>query len=409
MELTKKITLAKAINKLINACISDIWAGFVPVPFILYDDINQVAIGGEWPKRYKNIEQNIWAAEGTDQMLMGNTALMYNNCMIAIWDTRTWSDDIEVSRAAACVAHEMFHAYQQMTLNLPWANELMLPQYRHSPHSIALVIEENKCLADIIANYNPASIRICLEKIAGLRKQRETEIGTDLMEYDQRVEGIEGTAAYIEIRMKAILNNKTPLESVSSYFSKLTQNNNLLNDYRHRCYAAGLILCLAADMLCPDWQTEWVHSGLMLFNWLKEKLSLTQTEVLINQTDLQVASKIVSMYNNDKQSKIAEFTGQSLISLEGEIQLLLFDPMNLVCINNRCLHLHAQIRLGANEYYIQSPFLEEFDGTIMKAKCIWIPNAVTSSNDGNFTIDGLGKFKGYTEQSVNGLRCVITK
>lgn len=408
MELTKKLELAQAVNELVEKNLCTIWQGFKPVPFILYDDKHQVAVGSNWSMRYSKVSENLFMAKGCDEKLMGNTALNYEGRMIAIWDTRTWSDDVETTKAATGIAHEMFHAFQLTDLNLAWANELLLPQYKHSVLSTALVIEENNCLIKILSNCDALSVRESLENIAWLRAQREKEIGKDYMNYDMCVENIEGTATFVETKMKAVLTGRTAAESASVYLPQLSQNQKLLNNYRHRCYAAGLILCLAADVLCEDWQTEWQKTNMPLFSWIKEKLDLKEKQLNINQSSLSEGKTLVEKFASEKQEKIAEFAKKPLVCLEGEIGLLLFDPMNLVCSSNLCLHLHGQIRLGEKEFYIQTAFLEEFDGTILNAKRLWLTNEVAVTATG-FIVEGLGEFAGTIKQSPGGLSCIVTK
>ena len=51
MTLEKKIELAEGIGSLIKTHLSDVWSGFAPCPFILYDKETQVGIGDVFPER----------------------------------------------------------------------------------------------------------------------------------------------------------------------------------------------------------------------------------------------------------------------------------------------------------------------------------------------------------------------
>jgi len=201
MTLNKKIELAQAIQSNIGNHVASLWPGFSPVPFILYDAENQVAVGSSWPERYRREQDGIWIAEGTDPVLMGNTSIMYHGNCVAIWDTRTWEEP-DVPRATSCLAHEMFHAFQNLHMELPYANELLMPSYPHSPKSVALALEEGNLFTKMMTMHvSTEEICACLTTIALLRKLRKKEIGAEYMEYDEHMEGIEGTAAYIEIMM----------------------------------------------------------------------------------------------------------------------------------------------------------------------------------------------------------------
>ena len=251
--MKNKIALAKDVSKLIAAHRADVWPGLTSFPFIIYDEKEQVAVGAKWPERYTQAEKGIWVAKGLDSQLFGNSSIVYHGARVAIWDVRTWPEGISAAQAAADITHEMFHAFQwEVMSGLPPANELLLPVYPHSARSVALVIEENKMLAEIIANPDAATIEKCLCSIASLRKHREDEVGTQFFEVDKCSETGEGTAAYAEIRMKAIIERSTTFDAAASYASFLTDEK-ILSHYRHRCYVVGLILCLASDIMWPGW------------------------------------------------------------------------------------------------------------------------------------------------------------
>jgi len=371
MTLEQKISLAKKIRNQLN--ISGIWPNFNPVPFILYDNESQVAVGDTWPRHFSQEEEGIWAAEGLDPMLMGNTSMNYHGATVAIWDTRTWTSNPHISVVTSGVAHEMFHAHQQLHMSLPWANELVFPQYPHSPYSIALVLEENKWFEEILKKPSHENIHRCLAKIADLRNLRKAEIGEMFIEYDKCIESVEGTAAYVEIHTKSRIEGTTTFSAASPYLSTLSSNK-LLNNYRQRCYASGLIFCLAADILWPCWLREWVHTNTSIFDWVAGKLPRTIPFITTDQLNLQASSKLLDIYHKEKEQKINEFMNQSLTTYSGEIELIGFDPMNLICVGNHCLHKHGKLRFGEKEHIIESPFLEEFGDTIMDVKGILLPS-----------------------------------
>jgi len=374
MDLNRKMELAWVIQMGITKHLMSIWPGFTPTPFILYDADNQVAVGSDWPERYRLEKDNMWIAEGIDPILMGNTAIMYHGKYVAIWDTRTWDEStLNESRATACIAHEMFHAYQYSCMELPSANELLMPNYPHSPKSVALVIQEGKLLARLIDKSRritdnpttPEEIRNRLATISVLRKLRKEEIGAEHMEYDERIESIEGTAAYVEVTAKTRLEGISPIEAAESYLTLLTKNDTLLTDYRHRCYASGLILSLAADIAFTDWKTEWERSGLTLFQWMEKKLSLDV---------MSEATLIVNAYENEKTRLISEFREQSLsVVATDNIELISFDPMNLVFADGFCLHQQGSVRYGGEEHLLTQPFLTECRDNILNIAKLWVP------------------------------------
>jgi len=374
MELAKKIDLAETIHDLINANISGIWQGYEAVPFILYDSKFRVAVGDGWPECYRRERGNIWVAEGTDPNLMANTVTKYHGKVVAIWNTENWSDTCpDAIDATASIAHEMFHAYQNVSFTAPEANEMLLPQYPHSPLSVSLVIEENKNFVNLYENLDSAEkIISILREIAEQRACREKEIGKVFLEYDNGIESWEGTSAYAEIQMHSKLEGITPAKAALSYMPMISgANDGLLHMYRHRCYTTGVVLCLAADIVCPDWKSEWIKSGVSLFDWMKEQLSI---EVL-GEADCPVlgeAEGIIKAFNAEKEKKIAEFKSQPLTVMEGDIRLLTFDPMNLTCLDGECLHKHGKIRCGNEERLLTQPFLAEYGDNVLDIKRIWV-------------------------------------
>jgi len=283
---------------------------------------------------------------------------------------RTWPSDVDTAQAASGVAHEMFHVYQQTSMTIPQANELLLPQYPHSRLSVALTIRENKLLAQLCQGHG--TIQHCLGKIAALRKQREDEVGASFMEYDKSCESEEGTAAYVEVHMKARIQGKSPFECAGYYGKLLQDNGGILTNYRHRCYAAGLALCLACDSAWPGWQTQWQESGQTIFGWMADKIPAGEP-VMICADSLKEADAILTQYRHENEQKIRGFMSEPYTTIGGDIQLLSFDPMNIVCSNSYCLHLHGSLRINGEERLLTTPFVAEYGDTIMDIQQIFLP------------------------------------
>ena len=364
MTLSKKINLAKEIKAHISTHLQDMWPGFTPVPFILYDAENQVAVGDNWPNHYQNEQDDIWTAKGTDPLLMGNTSTMYHDKIVAIWDTRTWSDTTSVAEATASIAHEMFHAHQGTAMKLPHANELLLPTYPHTPKSVALVMEENKLLLKLFTCHSPEKVRDLLASISMIRKLREEQVGAEYLKCDNCLESMEGVAAYVEVKMQAALGAGSHSECGALYLSMLEQGDNILAKHRHRCYSAGMVLCFAADVAYPEWKTEWSKSNQTLFGWLDRKIS--------PESLMKKAEEIIDAYEAGKIALINDFKSQHLTLIEGNISIKGFDPMNLTCAGGFCLHKHGQVVCNGEERLLTEPFLTEYSGNILNVVRMWV-------------------------------------
>jgi len=366
MTLNKKIELAEKIHKLTTQ--HNIWPGMSPFPFILYDAQNQVVVGDSWPSKFTKIKGNIWAAEGTDPSLLGNTATMYHDKLVAIWDTRTWDASIDSARAASCIAHEMFHCYQQQAMSLEWANELLFPQYPHTPRSVALVMEENGALLKM--RTNPSS---GFAQLIAIRNMRKAEIPAEFLKFDQQEETTEGTATYVEMQFLSTLQNKPMQETLAAELSGLLCDDNLLQNYRQRLYAVGAIMCFAADALYPHWQQEWEKSGLTIFDWLKERHEPSAGLIEIPMQTLQNAALQLDTFEQEKAQQISDFMNQPLTAIEDDVQILTFDPMNIVCANGRCLHKHGQVCINGVTQMLDHPFLVEYGETIFDVRRLLMP------------------------------------
>ena len=408
MTLSNTIELGATLRDHISAHLPGIWPGYAVTPFMLYNDAFQVAVGDQWPSRFQEAQPGIFVAQGTDPQLMGSTALMYDNRMIAIWDTRSWSNTPDTAIAAGGIAHEMFHAYQ-MAHQWHYSNDAILCAYPHSTESTTLVLAENTLLADTL-HANDADLRILLTQLARLRTQRTVMIGDVYMEYDMRVESMEGTAAFVEICMQAAVSGQTHAICGQRYADMLQKTDDLLKRYRHRCYAAGLMLCLAADRLVPDWRSCWNGTMSPLFTWLMDETHINAAETneaLIPLQQLQQASVLVNAYRQENQAALDEYITQPTITLEGNLALTGFDPMNIVCVGNRCLHIHGRVRLGDQAFLLEQPFMEVFDSTVFTPRSFIMRGSVTVVDATHFTVDGLGTFAGTVTENESGPLCRI--
>ena len=369
MNIQKYIDLATTIRKNIDEHGARLWKGFEPVPFILYNDEFQIAIGSNWPSHYKQVAENIWVATGKDDHLFANTCIKYHGQIVAIWDVRSWSEDVDVALATAHVYHEMFHAHQH-NLNLGYGNFLLGMTYSHTVKSVALTIAENELLLDILENPEPDNVLANLNGIANLRAARQDELGKEYIEYDQGEETGEGTAAYVEIKMAATISDKAIIEVAPDYLQALRKTDDTLAKYRARLYTVGMVFCFACDYLKLDLQQEMAQSGSTVFAWLSEKLNLPVEVVEAKELDMTLAERLVTAFNLEKEEKINAFLAQSLVEVEGE--QIVFDPMNIVCHQGRCLHMHGRFKVNGVEQQLDEPFLVEFEGNISNIKRMFL-------------------------------------
>ena len=371
--MKKYLELAKQIYQTIERFGSTIWSGFESVPFIIYNDEFQIAVGTGFSARYEQVEANIWIATGKDEHLFGDTVTEYHGLGVAIWNVDTWPEDVDVATATSCVYHEMFHAHQYYKFKPIDNAGGMILDYQHKTASVALTIAENQYLLDILANPSKESVLTNLNQLANLRQARLAALGQNYLAYDQAEETIEGTAVYAEIKMAMTISGKSASECAVDYLQLLRLTDDTLARYRARLYSVGLILCLACEYLDLDLQTEMVQSGKSVFAWLTEKLNLPIATVEPKAFDLnfELAQQLLSDFTKIKEEKINAFLAQPHVEVNGVLNGL--DPMNLVVHGNLCLHKRGQVIIGGVAQQLQQPYLTEFaDGNVFVAKRMWI-------------------------------------
>ena len=376
MTLEKKIELADGIRSLIMTHLSDVWPGFTPCPFILYDNKTQVGIGEVFPKRFTQIRDDIWSAEGNEPTFFGCTVLEYEGITTAIWNTATWSEDVDINEATSLIVHEIFHAYQRKFAEKKVGNMMGCASYPHSPLSVFLTIKENELLAAAAKESSKDLVLHIMEKIFALRSYREKVIGQEYMGIDDMDETYEGTAAYAESKMTAILKNISIVEAADNYIKGLHNKNDLLEKYRARCYMSGLALCLVADVLTPNWHKDFEASDLSIFAWVAKEVQATAlAEVFTpDSSQLDEAKAIVGKFMDDKATKINEFMNQPTVTIEHNVSQGMLDPMDIVILNNQCLHLKGGgVTLDGVAHTLSFPYVSIFGEHLWDVSKIILP------------------------------------
>ncbi|MCL2407338.1 MAG: hypothetical protein FWC95_05360 [Defluviitaleaceae bacterium] len=369
MNIGQLISLAESINTEITKQAAQIWPGFAPVPFILYDDKIRVAVGTDWPESYTNVRGDIWVSDNAKDGLFGCTACNYHGRIVAIWDIRTWGKQIDMANCVGNVVHEMFHAFQHKFSATNWGNEFALLDFRHTPRAVALLMAERRVMSGYLQGTDTLS---AFQKIAELRAKREHEAGKEIVLIDKTLETAEGMAYYVEIKTSAKVRNTKP----ALYDANLTSfTSEMLTNYRARCYTPGAVFCLMADELTPGWHSDWAKSGKHIFDWLTAHVSNTAHGMDIFSDDLQIAENLIDDFNLEKKKSIDKFLSQPLSVHDKNIEIMSLDPMNIICHENICLHKRAvQFKIDGAEQLIPHPVAHKYGEHLWDIKEIYIPN-----------------------------------
>ena len=169
---------AQVLSRLERLDFSALFRGFHRFPFALYNDTEAFFCG-----------ERIGRPEG----FIANTSVMYKGEYIAIWNLMEDKYDFDV--LASKLAHEMFHAFQNVKGEKRWANErAALVKYRYEEANFAAKMEEAACMRRCLSGFD----REAFERLLALRKARMDRFPF-AYDYEARIEQIEGTANYVEL------------------------------------------------------------------------------------------------------------------------------------------------------------------------------------------------------------------
>lgn len=156
---------------------STLWKGFEPLKYALYDDTS-CFLNGEYIEKTADF--------------LANTSVLFNSEYIAIWKI---TDDIDPEILASKIIHEMFHAFQEISRETRFPDELAsLKNYNYSAHNLSIKLEENKLIVKLLEHFDSKKF----EQLRSLRKFRMIKHEYEY-KYEAAVEQIEGTATYVEL------------------------------------------------------------------------------------------------------------------------------------------------------------------------------------------------------------------
>lgn len=215
------------INNRIQAIEFDhLWDGFKKYPFAVYND-EAVCLNGELiPK--------------TDEFI-ANTAILYENQWIAIFKVDGTENLDEIS---SLIVHEMFHAFQLENKEERFPNELdSLFKYEYTPENLSGKFLENQMLYHLLKNKDTD---LWFKFLANKNRRKNTNPYS--YEYEAKVEQIEGTANYIELKSLKILNETLYNKKLEKMTASLLNVDSLF-PIRIGLYDSGALLLTVMDEL----------------------------------------------------------------------------------------------------------------------------------------------------------------
>lgn len=393
-----KLLVKKIAQYMDRVDFHSIWTRFSCYPFAIYNEqIVALHTDGTLPNGFH--EEDGACLGNWNDRFAGNTAIEYDGQMIAIWDQRTIRPNDTLSALTASIVHEMFHCYQWNNQLFRNVNELQLLQYPFTPENIAYRLEERQVLLRAVFADQPQEQQKLISTFIQLRETRRALI-QDYLNYELAIESNEGTAAYVEIHAHRQVSNLPIAYLLAIHGRDLMDIPENLRSFRASCYASGMYIALLLDKIAPNWKEEFEASDLSLYELLRKYASY-QPENLPS-IDTSVAAKIILQDEAERKRVFQQFSEQQgyRICIYGEMQLIGFDPINILSLNHQTFHKSfVKIKVKDQEYFIVGPVVSENEDSLWKMKKIeFISSTRPTITAESLTIEGVGNFAGKVEQ-----------
>lgn len=297
---------------------SKLWPGFKPFRFALYDE------------EYVYLDDVVFAV---DNRFLGNTAIEYENEIIAIWKIYH-KQMIAVDILTSKLIHEMFHAFQMSKQESRYPNELIDGlNYYYSSLNLTIKYEENKLLVGLFDEFSQDKFNEFLQ----LRKYREKKFPHELT-YETKIEIIEGMAEYIELKALKILNENLYQESVNKIKKELIDYRKLL-PIRMHSYHVGALLLLILDNNGIGFYHEIGKTTETIYEMIGKNTLYTDLQIIEKQEIIDLINKYYEKVSKNIKTILYNHTTK----IEGNFKLLGIDPLNTVKYDN---YLHCKYFLA---------------------------------------------------------------
>lgn len=266
--------------------------GFHPFRFALYDD-KKVCFG----------ETEIpW-----DSRFVANTAIDYNNEIIAIWNMKCACTDMDIF--ASLLVHEMLHAYQRESKGTVYPNDIAGAFYPRDLDNFALRFRENKLLAGLAEKFDTLTWAD-FKAIRAYRLQHHQEA----VDYEIKTENIEGSAQFVELGALRQLSPDLYRKKLNRILSGLRSTEKIF-DARLLSYDTGSIIRIVV-----------AENNLDLPNWGQERAAASGD---ISAQEVPGLREEFSKYFGEIDKKVEELLrGGERLNFSGK-KLPIFDPYNV--------------------------------------------------------------------------------
>lgn len=186
-----------------------------------------------------------------DSRFVGNTAIDYENEIIAIWSMKCPCADMDIF--ASLLVHEMLHAYQRESKNTVYPDDYVGIFYPRDLNNFTLRFRENQFLASLVDKFDAATWAD-FKAIRAYRLQNYPEA----VDYEIKTESIEGSAQFVELGALKQLSPDSYRKRLNKIQSGLRSPAKIF-DARLLSYDTGSIIRMLTtdnNQAQPDWEQE---------------------------------------------------------------------------------------------------------------------------------------------------------
>lgn len=271
----------------------DLWQGFLPFKFALYNEKQCILDGRDIPKPAD---------------FVANTSVWYEGEQVAIWHVM---EEMDVVTLSTKIIHEMFHAYQTTQGESRFPQEMeALSRYRYDEENLSLKYEENMLLVQMSDCFTPERYREFKAKRLYRRMHYPYEF-----HYEAAIEEIEGAAQYVELRA---LEQLDPMQYRERFvrLKQRVQDIDKLLPIRARCYDIGALVFQVLN-----------ENNLLDFEDIVDELTAERMlqagdEGLISKEVNPAIATALEQYQSVTRDLIHEGLTQGTLIDEGELKLL---------------------------------------------------------------------------------------
>lgn len=344
------------VNKYMNSIdFSKLWPGFKKTNFAIYDE----------ESAYFNDDYDIdidLSKEGSvfvgkvDNRFAGCTAIKINNHQVAIWDANYISKDMTNKKLTSMIIHEMFHCFQlDNKYEKEFPNEILGMDYPITIENINLRCLERECLFRWISEENKEKKLDLVNKYFTFRQERENLIG-DFIKYEKSLESLEGTAYYAEFKALLQLHPNDEKLITEDFFKGFNEINEENIKIRPSTLVQGAILSLIADEYLSNWKEIFQKSNTQLSDFLKDNMEIGEKNIDSRKISFHKLEKVIYAREEKINKLFNDFDSSKENILEEDIQIVLFDPMNIVKRNNESIHKSfIKVKIDGKERMIKGP------------------------------------------------------